>query len=379
MGAAAPPSPAGAGVAAVKSPSPASIDIGPLARAVQTNCHIADARHAADLTLCIYLLQMREFYRWEQGLPLDAPLRHQDVGAWLDAREALWDGLAEAPYAPLPLADGEPPLDAFDAAAVNARLVPQGWVYGAGRIAGGRPVFFLGELHDARRRDGLDVLTGARELARGLAAPPAALSGRTVLLRRESLLRWLWEKFETWGLKQRDGAFRSALAAYGWPGEGDAAPALHAMADEQMETLLLHEIGEYRAGEQLGAAAWSELRTAVAAAGDARADALLRAVRDHLADCLVTLPTLLERDAAASIHFWFANFEGLRAELFPSLFAAYRAWCSGAGRTPLDAALADGAAHWLAIGERALALQRERGPDAAAELSAWLMSEAVRR
>jgi hypothetical protein len=43
-----------------------------LVQAVQTNCHIADARHAADLTLCTYLLQMREFYRWEQGLPLGA-------------------------------------------------------------------------------------------------------------------------------------------------------------------------------------------------------------------------------------------------------------------------------------------------------------------
>ena len=34
--------------------------LGSLVRAVQTNCHIADARGAADLTLCIYLLQMRE-------------------------------------------------------------------------------------------------------------------------------------------------------------------------------------------------------------------------------------------------------------------------------------------------------------------------------
>ena len=358
----------------------ATVDVAALAQAVQANCHIADARHAADLTLCIYLLQMREFYRWEQGLPLAAPLRHQDVGAWLDAREALWERVAGAPYAPLPLGGGER-IDAFDAAAVNARLLPQGLVYGAGQLASGRPVLFLGELHAATRRDGLDVLTGARELARGLAAPPAALSGSTVLLRRESLLRWLFERYETWGLKQRDGAFRSALGLYGWPGEGDVAPALQRMADEQMETLLLHEIGEHRAGQRLGAEAWSDLRTALA--GDARADALLRAVRDHLADCLVTLPTLLERDAAASIHFWFANFEGLRAEIFPALLTAYRAWCGGAGRAALAAAIADGAAHWQAVGGRALALHRERGAECGAEcgaeITAWVGSEAVRR
>ena len=352
-----------------------AVDAVALASVVQANCHIADARHAADLTLCIYLLQMREFYRWEQGLPLAAPLRHQDVGAWLDVREALWERVAGAPYAPLPLGGGES-VDAFDAEAVNARLLTQGLVYGAGRLASGRPVFFLGELHTATRRDGLDVLTGARELARGLAAPPAALSGSTVLLRRESLLRWLFERYETWGLKQRDGAFRSALDACGWAG-GDVAPALARMAEEQMETLLLHEIGEHRAGQRFGAAAWSELRSAVA--GEARADALLRAVRDHLADCLVTLPTLLERDAAASIHFWFANFEGLRAEIFPALLLAYRAWCAGAGRAALAAAVADGAAHWQAVGKRALALHRERGTECGVEITAWLGSEAVRR
>ena len=41
---------------------------GALLEAVQTNCHIADARHAQDLSLCTFLLQMREFHRWERGL-----------------------------------------------------------------------------------------------------------------------------------------------------------------------------------------------------------------------------------------------------------------------------------------------------------------------
>ncbi len=43
-----------------------------LARAVQTNCDIADAHHAADMTLCVYLLQMREYFRWERRAALDA-------------------------------------------------------------------------------------------------------------------------------------------------------------------------------------------------------------------------------------------------------------------------------------------------------------------
>ncbi len=39
-----------------------------LVEAVQLNRAVADARRAADLTLCTYLLEMREFYRWERGM-----------------------------------------------------------------------------------------------------------------------------------------------------------------------------------------------------------------------------------------------------------------------------------------------------------------------
>jgi hypothetical protein len=44
-----------------------------------------------------------------------------------------------------------------------------------------------------------------------------------------------------------------------------------------------------------------------------------RAVRDHLADLAelsVTLPALRDRGAAASIHCWFANCEGVREALY---------------------------------------------------------------
>ena len=74
-----------------------------LRHAVQCNCHISDARHAGNYSLCIYLLKMRELFRWEQGFALTDPLPRTPVGAWLSEREALWDELAEAVYAPLPV------------------------------------------------------------------------------------------------------------------------------------------------------------------------------------------------------------------------------------------------------------------------------------
>jgi hypothetical protein len=72
-------------------------------------------------------------------------------------------------------------------------------------------------------------------------------------------------------------------------------------------------------------------------------------VRDNWADCLATLPRLLEREADASLHFWFSNFDGMRRELFPSLVAAYADWCEGRGRAPLERAVTRGAAHWQAV------------------------------
>jgi len=342
------------------------VDRDALVRTVQRNCHVGDARHATELTLCIYLLQMRELYRWEQGLPLGAALRHREVGAWLDQREALWDELEGEPYAALPL--GDEALDPFDAAAVNERLLPQGLVYGAGRMASGRPLFFLGELERAERREGLDVLVAARELARGLAAPPGVLAGGAVLLRREALMRWLWELYEVWGPRRGDSAFGAALAACGHAG-GDPAAALARLADEQMETLWLHELGEHRAGAALGPD-WAALRLATGA--DRRIELRLRALRDHLADCLVTLPALCERGAPAAIHFWFANLEGLRLEMFPRLQAGYAAWRAGDGGRALDAAVRAGQEHWSALGAQAVALYRRDGEQAREPLAALL-------
>ncbi len=346
-----------------------AIDRKALARAVQRNCDVADARHARELTLCIYLLQMRELYRWEQDLPPGGVLRHGDVGAWLDRREQLWEDLGDAGYTALTIA-GET-LDAFDATAVNARLMPRGLVYGAGRLASGRPLFFLGELERTERRSGLQVLVAGRELARGLAAPPGVLDGTDVLLRRDALLRWLWELFEVWSPKRR-GAFGAALAASTRAGD-ETAQVLDRMADEQLETLLLHEIGEHLAGERLGPD-WTALRRATG--GDRRIEPRLRALRDHLADCLVTLPTLRDRAAAAAIHFWFAGLDGVRLAMFPRLQAAYADWCAGDGGAALDAALQAGRQHWQQLAEQALALHRQQ-PEGCVEPLALLLNGPV--
>ncbi|MBK7474311.1 MAG: hypothetical protein IPI73_30225 [Betaproteobacteria bacterium] len=74
-----------------------------LVQAVQANCDISDARHARDMTLCNYLLDMREFYRWECGRPFAETLARADVGQWIARREALWETLEDADFVPLPV------------------------------------------------------------------------------------------------------------------------------------------------------------------------------------------------------------------------------------------------------------------------------------
>ena len=352
-----------------------------LVAAVQTNCHIADARHAADMTLCIYLLQMREFHRWERGLAFGAPLARDAVGAWIAEREALWSALEEQPFVPLPLpafgGAAAAGLDPFDVTAVNACLRPQGLLYGAGLVGADRPVFFLAELHGSHTREGLQVQTAGRELARGLMAPPAVLDragqAPAIVLRRESLARWCWEEYEAYSLRRPEGsAFHAAVEAYGL--DRDFEAALPRWMDEQGEVLVLHEMGEHEAGRWLDPA-WAAMRLGLPTR---RADLYARAVRDHLADFTVTLPTLLERHAEASIHVWFASYDGVRELLFPALPQAYAQWRSGDSGAALRLAMASGQAHFTRLAQQVLACHESEGEAAGAAIERLLTaSDAV--
>ncbi len=347
-------------------------DFDRLVRAVQANCHVSDARHARNMTMCTYLMEMRELYRWERGIPLTAALPRADVGTWLAGREALWTSLEGADYRALPLDGGE--IDPFDTAAVNAALQPHALVYGAGVGRFGKPQFFLGALSRQERRGELSVLVSACEHARDLAPAPAASRGGTIYVRLESLRRVLWEKAEAWSGRRADGALADALEAHGYA-ENPLA-ALTRMAEAEVETLILHELGEHEAGRRLGPG-WE---TMLGRLNRRRPELFVRAVRDHLADCLVTLPALLARDAPASIHFWIANLDGMRRELFPRIATAYQAWRDGDRGTALAAAIGAGARHWTDVCAEVLAraAAAPSAEEAEAAVDALALAQATR-
>jgi len=331
----------------------------PLDRLVETvraNCQVSDALHARNMTMCTYLLEMRELYRWEHGYTLDALLPRADVGAWLSEREGLWDVIEHTGYRPLPV-DGDF-VDPYATETVNRKLIPQGWVYGAGVGRFGKPQFFLAQLEREERRDGVRVLVAGREHARDLAPAPAALRADTIYVRTDPLRRLIWERAELWNRRGAGGALRAALDACGFADE--PMSALEAMADTETETLILHELGERAVGERLSPA-WERMLEGFA---ERRAELFARAARDHLADCTVTLPALLARGTSSSIHLWFAGLEGMRRELFPRLRGAYDAWLQGDDGRALGAAAEAGSVHWRRVCDDVLALAASKGTHA---------------
>jgi hypothetical protein len=355
--------------AATLAPPPPP-QLGKLVETVRANCRVSDARHARNMAMCTYLLEMRELFRWEHGYALDDVLPRPDVGAWLSEREAHWDAIEHAGYRPLPFDDAL--VDPFAAEEVNSVLVPQGFVYGAGVGRFGKPQFFLAGLEREELRDGVRVLVAGSEHARDLAPAPAALRADTIYVRTAALQRLLWERAELWSRRGAGGALKAALDACGYA--DGPMPALKRMADAETETMILHELGERAVGERLSPA-WERM---LASFAERRAEPFARAARDHLADCTVTLPALLARGAAPSIHLWFAGLDGMRRELFPRLAGAYDAWRRGDGGCALAATADAGTRHWQRVCDEAVMLATRQGVHAERAIEALAAAEATR-
>ena len=332
----------------------------PLLSAVQRNCHISDARYAGDYTLCIYLLKMREYFRWEKGYAFGADLPQDDVGEWLKQRESFWESIEDEGFADLPLADER--FDPFDNDALNAVLNPHGLVYSGGLGQQCAPHFFLGKLGHRERHSDFTVIVSEDEYARDLTAPPAMALGDTIFVRRESLRRLIWERIEEWRWNRLDNAMGRALRSFDI--ENDIEAALEAMTDAVIDSVVLHEKGEVRAGRHLGPE-WEQMLVRLPRS---KSEIMIRAVRDHLADSLTTLPELVSKGSSAALHFYFANLTGMRKHIFPALTQAYEAWVSREERGALERQAAEGEAHWRSLAGQVLETWRHYPDDFDARL-----------
>ena len=104
------------------------------------------------------------------------------------------------------------------------------------------------------------------------------------------------------------------------------------MTEKELDAVILHEIGEVEAGTRLG----EEWEAMLASMQHSKAELMLRAVRDNLADALSTLPGLLQDDNPASLHFYMANMNNMRKALFPAFVSAYDNWSISADSRELE-------------------------------------------
>lgn len=329
-----------------------------ITRQVQQLCHIADARHGGDFTMCTYLLKMREYYRWECRIGFNEPIPKEHLGDWLTEREQLWSEVAEQDFVPLEIE--QKTFDPFDTSGINRALEPHGLVYSAGLINGAKAHFFLGDsLHKECQGEDFMLHVAGTEYARCLNAPPAMTSSEGIFLRRESLTRYLWEKYESWLWNRPDNALGRAFGSY--PFDASPVQALEQMTERELNAVLEHERGEYAAGLQLGPD-WNPMVLDLALT---QAELMVRAVRDHLADSLNTIPFLMQQGEAAAIHFYVGNLSGMRKHLFPQLEVSYRSWVQSGDMQSMRDLLHVARRHWSKLAADILELYRSHGAKAA--------------
>lgn len=323
-----------------------------LINAVQRNCHISDAKHASDYTLCTYLLKMREFYRWEKGYDFNDDLNPDKIGIWLTAREALWDDLEGNEFSSIHTRKGD--YNAFDTEHINQELVPQGYIYSAGYGPKSKAIFYLAELEQQVLQDDFNIFISGKEFARDLTAPVAMSQKNNIYIRRESLHRMIWEKTVEWGWHQNKNAMFKAMNFYDFAKK--PSESIDEMTNKEINSVILHEIGEIKSAQKLKN--WQQM---IIDLPRSQAEIMARAVKDLLSDAISTLPTLINNRDDASIHFYFANFTHMRKELSPSLLKAYHDWNDNNDYSKLLSATNRSGDHWFDISQDILDLYEHHG------------------
>jgi hypothetical protein len=287
-----------------------------LIRQVRRNCDISDARHGGVFSVCGLALRLRDLYKWEKGL---APWEEGDPGEvldWIGAREDYWETLAGAEYAPLTM--GGRSMDPFDAPGVNSLLSLHEFHYGAGYARGLKPTFFLATVEARQEVEGCPVFVLGREVARDLLTLPALSQGHTILLRRESAHRFLWDQIAYVAPSAR----RALYAAMDACGLNDHRPAalrrdFGRLLEVQESIHLYHELGEIRETD-FRRDLWQEI---IAAFPLTRVELLARHVKDLLADTSAFGPLrhICRSRDTAGLALYVALSDRVAKALFPEL------------------------------------------------------------
>lgn len=279
---------------------------------IQMNCAISDARHARDYSMCIYLLRMRDFYRWKHNIPLNQAIDTAGLGKWVADTESYWDEIEHTEFQPIKIHGKQ--YDPFDASSISEQLEGSDIVYGAGIGRLGQPHFVLAERSQKLSTDKsipANCVECGVELARDSIPVPAATQNNTIYLRRESLLQVMWQMYEEWSIKKPPGPMSRLVAHYDIRNGHELMPRLKIAADDLGHLLIHHEHGEIQCASVLGKS-YSELTYEYCGRPG---EFQIRAIRDLLADTLSTWPFIIKHKAPHYLDFWLATVNGLREDL----------------------------------------------------------------
>lgn len=280
-----------------------------LIHTVAQNCAISDARHARDYSLCIYLLRMREYYRWQQKLSWSRRLQVDDVGDWVSETEQHWDEIEDNEYKAVRIDGVE--FDPFDIVSINAVLTPHDLVYGAGIGRLGQAQFLLARLEHLQQETAQSVYFCGEELARDSVVSAAMCRGNQVFIRREGIHRAIFDLFDDWSLHKKSGPMARIVEHYSLQHDATIENRIETIATDMMPLFVEHERGEVHAASLLSEH-YSEHVIEFAATP---AEMYLRAARDLLADATHTWAYIVQQGNIRLLDFWLASLNGIRLQL----------------------------------------------------------------
>lgn len=346
-------------------------------RQVQYNCAISDAIYARDYTLCIYLLRMREFYRWQHDIPLGKHLSLDDVGDWVSQTEQYWDEIEELPFCPVRV--GETDCDPFDSERINTLLQADksagraSLIYSAGNGRRGQPHFLLARGQCQSDGDDVDLYVCTSELARDINSPVAMARDNVIVISKPGLARMLWELYEEWSFHKNAGPMSRLSEHYGWRDSFDNSTGLERACTDLIDVLIAHEYGEVKAADFLPQNWQAMMHSAISPSGgdsvptpkSSTNEFYMRAIRDNLADSLQTWPAITDRASSHCLDFWLASLGPVRKQMLGATdFAPVFATSNQHERLDaLAAIIPQQTQHWQNLAQAMSEAYERDGPD----------------
>lgn len=290
---------------------------------VRHNCDISDARDHGIYSMCTLVLQLRNLYKWENGLqPWEEP-EAAELLDWIDIKENYWATIAGEAYRPLSVPGKT--LAPFDLEEVNDFLSDT-LLYGAGFGRSLKTVFFLAEKLEQRMVEGCPVMILGREQAREMASPFAMVQDGRIIIRTQSLRYFFWDQIQEVRSSCRS-SLHHALRSYGVLTDGVLdrklfSEALDTIVEQEMNLFIYHEVGEI-----LQTTLSSEsLRAIIGRFPGSVMEFVSRAVKDILADTHPRglISYIVREKRQSSLGFYLTFLDGLREKLFPEAQSAWQ-------------------------------------------------------